>query len=91
VASTVAACAVVHVAALAAGLASSRGLGFGRPQQVAVAFTCSQKTLPVAMLLQERYFSEYPLALVPLAIYHLGQLLLDSFVAEHLRNVKGNQ
>jgi solute carrier family 10 (sodium/bile acid cotransporter), member 7 len=79
------ACVVVHLAALFLGLGSSRLLGFGRPQQLAVAFACSQKTLPVGLLLLERYFSAYPLAVVPLACYHAGNLLLDALVADHLR------
>jgi sodium/bile acid cotransporter 7 len=85
--STILACALVHLTALVGGLGTSRGLGFGRPQQLAVAFACSQKTLPVAMLLLDRYFSSYPLAVVPVAFYHMGQLVLDTFVADHFRDV----
>jgi sodium/bile acid cotransporter 7 len=84
-----AACLVTHLAALSAGLGSSRVLGFDRPSQVAVAFACSQKTLPVALLLFESYFKpEYPLAVLPLVFYHVGQLLADTVIADHLRPAK---
>jgi sodium/bile acid cotransporter 7 len=80
-----AACVVVHLAALAFGLWSGRAIGLGRGERAAVAFSCSQKTLPVAMLLFEGYFqAAYPLAVLPLAFYHFGQLLVDTFVADAL-------
>jgi predicted Na+-dependent transporter len=78
------ACIGLHLLALAAGLGSSRWLGMDRARQTAVAFSCSQKTLPVALLIFDRYFSGYPLAIMPLVAYHFGQLLVDTFIAEHL-------
>ena len=78
-------CLAVHLAGLLGGLGTSRLLGFERPDQVAVAFAGSQKTLPVALLLHEAYFQEaHPLAVVPLVFYHVGQLIADTFVAEAL-------
>src|SRR5262249_29847649 len=75
----------LHLAALASGFWSSRGLGFGRPDRIAVAFGCSQKTLPVALFLFEAYFKEgYPLAVVPLVFYHVGQLVVAPFLAAGL-------
>jgi solute carrier family 10 (sodium/bile acid cotransporter), member 7 len=80
------ACIGLHLGTLGAGLVSSRRLGFPRPQQVAVAFAASQKTLPVALVLFENYFqSQYPLAIMPLLLYHVGQLILDTIVAEMIR------
>jgi sodium/bile acid cotransporter 7 len=84
VAGVLAVCVLVHLIGLTVGLVSSRWLRFPRPAQVAVAFASSQKTLPVALLLFERYFQEYPLAVVALASYHFGQLLMDTFVADWL-------
>jgi sodium/bile acid cotransporter 7 len=86
---TAAACVGLHLAVLLAGLGSSRLLGFDRPSRVAVAFACSQKTLPVALLLFESYFKQdYPLAVLPLVFYHVGQLAADTVVAERLRPAK---
>lgn len=79
------ACLGVHLFALYAGLWSGRVLRFDRPHRIAIAFAGSQKTLPVALLLFERYFRvDYPLAVVPLAFYHVGQLLVDTFIADTL-------
>jgi sodium/bile acid cotransporter 7 len=75
-------CMAIHSIALSAGFWSSRRLGFDRPSQIAVAFACSQKTLPVSLYLLETHFRAYPLAVVPLVFYHAGQLLLDTFIAE---------
>jgi sodium/bile acid cotransporter 7 len=77
-------CASLHLVALGGGLWSSRWLRFDRPSQVAVAFACSQKTLPVALLVLERYYPAYPLAVVALAFYHFGQLVLDTLIADRL-------
>jgi sodium/bile acid cotransporter 7 len=85
VTATGAACIGTHLAALFAGLWTSRALGFVRPDCVAVAFACSQKTLPVALVLFEDYFkAEYPLAVVALVFYHVGQLVVDTFIADAL-------
>jgi sodium/bile acid cotransporter 7 len=78
------ACVALHVVALGFGLITSWGLGFGRPQRIAVAFAGSQKTIPVGLLLLERYFAAFPLAVVPLACYQVGQLVFDLLIAERL-------
>ena len=75
-------CLGTHLAALAAGFWSSKGLGFDRPSQIAVAFAGSQKTLPVALFLFDAYFKDYPLAVLPLVFYHVGQLVVDTFIAD---------
>jgi predicted Na+-dependent transporter len=84
----VAVCIGLHLAALGTGLVSSRWLSFSPAARVAVAFSCSQKTLPVALLIFERYFSQYPLAVLPLVVYHFGQLLVDTFIAQRLNRTQ---
>jgi sodium/bile acid cotransporter 7 len=84
-AATAAVCVGTHLAGLFLGLGSSRALGFARADAVAVAFGCSQKTLPVGLYLFGAYYSrEYPLAVVPLVVYHVGQLVVDTFIADWL-------
>jgi solute carrier family 10 (sodium/bile acid cotransporter), member 7 len=83
-----AACLAVHLTGLAFGFWSSRGLRFERPDQIAVAFGCSQKSLPVALFLYQSYFESYSLAVIPMAIYHMGQLIVDTFIAERLADSK---
>jgi len=78
-------CLGAHLAALGTGFWTGRWWGLERPQRIAVAFACSQKTLPVALFVFDRYFKEaYPLAVVPLVFYHVGQLVVDTFIAEGL-------
>ncbi len=78
-------CLGLHLTALFVGLYSSKALRFDRPDRIAVAFACSQKTLPVALLLFETYFKEaHPLAVVPMVFYHVGQLIVDTFIAQEL-------
>ncbi len=78
-------CVGVHLAALVCGLWGGMGLGFDAASRRAIAFACSQKTLPVGLLLFERYFqTAYPLAVLSLAFYHFGQLLVDTFIADAL-------
>jgi sodium/bile acid cotransporter 7 len=78
----------LHLFALFGGLVSCRWLGFDRARQVAVAFSASQKTLQVSLVLYEQYFKkDYPFAVMPLLFYHVGQLLLDTVIARQL--VKG--
>lgn len=77
---------VLHLFAVASGLASSWFLGFDRDQQIAVAFASSQKTLPISLVLYEEYFkTAFPFAVLPMLFYHLGQLLLDTLIAQWLR------
>src|SRR5262249_49173019 len=81
----VAVCVGTHLAALLLGLGGSRALGFDRPDGIAVAFAGSQKTLPVSLFLFEAYYQgTYPLAVLSLLFSHVGQLVVDRFVAERL-------
>jgi sodium/bile acid cotransporter 7 len=85
VAATLLACAGTHLAALGLGLGGSQVLRFAWADCVAVAFAGSQKSLPVALsLFQVFYHDAYPQAVLPLAFYHVGQLILDTFVAEQM-------
>jgi sodium/bile acid cotransporter 7 len=46
----------------------------------ALVFSGSQKTLPNGMYLWERFFGDNPIGALPLAIYHLIQLVVDTFL-----------
>jgi len=78
------ACLAVHLIGLTIGFWTSRALRFDRPNQIAVAIASSQKSLPVALLLYQTYAESYPLAVIPLAIYHMGQLIVDTVIAERM-------
>ena len=71
-----------HIAALFFGFWSSRPFGFDRPRRIAIAFCGSQKTLPVSVFLFDTYFqNDFPLAVIPLLFFHVGQLVFDTMVA----------
>jgi sodium/bile acid cotransporter 7 len=75
----------LHLAALALGLGGARALRLPRPDWIAAAFAGSQKTLPVALYLYGAYYeARYPLAVVAVVFYHVGQLLADTLIAEWL-------
>jgi sodium/bile acid cotransporter 7 len=83
-------CLGLHLLALGGGLWTGKLLNFERPNQIAVAFACSQKTLPVALLLFDTHFKDtYPLAVVPMVFFHVGQLVVDTFIAEKLAGQAG--
>jgi solute carrier family 10 (sodium/bile acid cotransporter), member 7 len=78
-------CIALHVAALIFGFLSGRLLRFDRTSCIAVAIAGSQKTLPVGLFLFETYFKHtYPLAVIPVICFHIGQLIVDTLVAEKL-------
>jgi predicted Na+-dependent transporter len=77
-------CLGIHLAAWTAGFWSSGWLRFGRPVGIAVGFSCSQKTLPVALVVYAYFAEDHPLAVFPLAFYHFGQLLVDTLIADRL-------
>jgi sodium/bile acid cotransporter 7 len=77
-------CLAIHLVSLAVGYWSSWICRIDRPNRIALAFGCSQKTLPVALFLYESYFQAYPLAVIPMAFYHVGQLVVDTFIAERM-------
>jgi sodium/bile acid cotransporter 7 len=79
-------CVGLHLAGLAGGLWGGRCLGFDRPRRIAVGIAGSQKTLPVSLMLFEAHFAGYPLAGVPMVLYHFGQLIADTLLAGWLRN-----
>jgi sodium/bile acid cotransporter 7 len=73
----------LHGTALAWGYWSGRFLRLDRGDRIAIAFAGSQKTLPVGLVLFDAYFKEtYPLAVVPLVLYHVGQFLIDTPLAD---------
>jgi sodium/bile acid cotransporter 7 len=85
VALTAAACLGVHGTGLVLGLVGGHCIGLERRDRIAVGFAASQKTLPVGLVLWSGYYqADYPLAVLPLVVYHAGQLLVDTLIADRL-------
>ena len=74
---------VVHGALLAGGyLVSRKVLAIDRPKSLSVAFVCSQKSLALGAPIWGSLFAvTFPLAILPLVIFHALQLFLDGFLA----------
>ena len=74
----------VHLTTLYAGFYCSRILGVSRADQIAVAFSGSQKTLPVGLLISETLARQVGLSLAvfPMLMYHASQLFLDTIIAD---------
>jgi sodium/bile acid cotransporter 7 len=74
--------AAVHIVLLSTGLGLSQWLGLARAEAIAVAFSGSQKTLMVGAYLA---LAVGPLAILPMVAYHASQLVIDTLVADWLR------
>jgi len=74
-------CALLHTLVLVSGLALSRWFGCKWPDQIAVAFAGSQKTLMIGLLV----CIQLGVSLLPMVVYHAVQLLIDTFVADWFR------
>jgi sodium/bile acid cotransporter 7 len=83
---TAAACLGTHLTGVFLGLVAGRLLRLDRADRIAIGFAASQKTLPVGLMLFNGYYlADYPLAVLPLVVYHAGQLLVDTLIADQLR------
>jgi sodium/bile acid cotransporter 7 len=77
---------LLHTLILAMNYGVSKIIGLDRPSTTAFTIHTSQKTLTVAYLVWSGYFAnQYPLALIPGIVYHLTQMIMDTFVAERFR------
>ena len=68
----------VHVLALALGIGAARGLGCRRDAQIAVGIAGSQKTLMVGLQIA----IDCGVSVIPMLVYHLGQLVIDTLVGQ---------
>jgi sodium/bile acid cotransporter 7 len=77
---------LLHALILAMNYGMSKIMGLDRPSTTAFTIHTSHKTLAVAYLVWNGYFAnQYPLALIPGIVYHLTQMIMDTFVAERFR------
>jgi sodium/bile acid cotransporter 7 len=76
----------LHALILIMNFGISKVIGLDRPATTAFTIHTAQKTLAVSYLVWSGYFaSQYPLALIPGIVYHLTQMIMDTFVAERFR------
>ncbi len=71
----------IHLLAMALGLWLAFVFGFKREDRIAVGIAGSQKTLMVGLQMG----LELKFSVLPMVVYHVGQLLLDTIIADRLR------
>ncbi|MBM99927.1 MAG: hypothetical protein CMJ77_12435 [Planctomycetaceae bacterium] len=71
---------LLHGLGLLTGLALTRAAGIASSDRIAVAIAGRQKSLMVGLYVAIHYFGG--LVLIPLVIYHVVQLLMDTVVAD---------
>ena len=71
----------LHLAMLYLGIWLARLAGLPRADEIAVGFSGSQKTLMVGLGIAV----DSGLSVLPIIAYHIGQLLIDTLVADHYR------
>ncbi|MGN6546606.1 MAG: bile acid:sodium symporter family protein [Aureliella sp.] len=73
--------AVVHLLSMALGWQVAARTGIARPQQIGVAISGSQKTLMIGL----KMAIDSGVSIIPMVAYHVGQLLMDTFIADRWR------
>ena len=68
----------VHAVVLVAGVAIAKAIGLNRGEQIAIAFSGSQKTLMVALSVA----ASLGVTIIPLVAYHSLQLFIDTLIAD---------
>ena len=63
----------------------ARRLNFSRPERIAIGFASSQKTLMIGLFVAANYYGASPLAILPMVTFHVGQLLIDTVVADRMK------
>ena len=76
---------LAHIVALFAGLGTAHALRMPAEVASAVGFAGSQKTLPIGVYISSlAVFENYPFVMLPILLFHVSQLFLDTVVASHL-------
>lgn len=73
-----------HLILLMASFWTTRVLHIGKGRKEAVIFMGSQKTLPLAVMLQITCFPEFGTALLVCVLHHILHLMMDSYLAARM-------
>ncbi len=76
---------VFHLILLCISFGFSRLLDIGRGRREAVIFMGSQKTLPLAVMIQITCFPEYGTALLFCVMHHILHLMIDGYLTTKIR------
>lgn len=72
----------IHTVSAAVCWYASRALRLTRNDAIALVFTGAQKTLPTGLYIAATFFPRYPLASIPVLLFHASQLTIDTWVAD---------
>ncbi len=81
----------LHGLAAAACWMAGKGLRWNRADRLSLLFSGSQKTLPASLYICSRFFPSFPFATIPCVMYHVFQLIIDSWLAEMARQGEGTK
>ncbi|SDB29217.1 Predicted Na+-dependent transporter [Desulfonatronum thiosulfatophilum] len=82
----------LHVVILALNYGISKAIRLDEPSTAAFTIHTSQKTLTISYLVWAGYFAHlFPLAMVPGIVYHVVQMIMDTFVAQWFRERAGRR
>ncbi len=76
---------VFHGVLLASAGLLSWGLQLGPGRRESVIFMGSQKTLPLSVIIQLTYFSEYSVALLVCVVHHFIHLMIDGYISVKIK------
>jgi sodium/bile acid cotransporter 7 len=71
----------IHFGTLLAAMRMARWMGLSRREEIAVGFSGSQKTCMVGL----EVAAQIGVTMLPMVSYHVGQLLIDTVIADRLR------
>lgn len=76
---------IFHICLLGLAFLVSWLFNIGKGKRESVIFMGSQKTLPLAVILQMTYFPEYWAALLVCVVHHITHLMIDGYLAVKLK------
>ncbi len=76
--------AAFHLCLLLSAIGLTRLAGIGKGKRESVIFMGSQKTLPLSVMIQMTYFSEYGTALLVCVLHHVVHLMMDSYLCSKM-------
>ncbi|MGQ9630710.1 MAG: AMP-binding protein [bacterium] len=76
---------VAHSAMLLIAYSAAGALSQDRRSRIALMYCSSQKTLPAGILIWGTYFPQNPFGAIPITLYHVAQLFVDTFLTTKVR------
>lgn len=78
----------LHVLMLCINFGLSRIIHLDLPSTAAFTIHTSQKTLTISYIVwADQFYHSHPMALIPPIVYHLTQIVIDTWVAHRFRNL----